>query len=167
MHCFCGSLNFFQRLVNWWLLNYIQCLFFLCGEMYLYLCIPIYLSIYLSYFLKPRWGPCPFLVPAQSLQSCLTLCDPMDCTLPNSSVPGILQARILEWVAVSFSRGSSRPRDWTQPSLLHSLPLRWILYHWAIWEAQRTNKYILNGVVETQSTINVPKERELKNWRRF
>ena len=37
-------------------------------------------------------------------QSCLTLCDPMDCSPPGSSVPGILQARVLEWVAISFSR---------------------------------------------------------------
>ena len=44
-------------------------------------------------------------------QSCLTLCDPMGCSPPGSSVHGILQARILEWVAISFSRGSSRPRD--------------------------------------------------------
>ena len=44
-------------------------------------------------------------------QSCLTLCDPMDCSLPGSSVHGILQARILEWVAGSFSGGSSRSRD--------------------------------------------------------
>ena len=43
---------------------------------------------------------------------CLTLCDPMDCSPLGSSVHGILQARILEWVAVSFSRASSRPRDW-------------------------------------------------------
>ena len=41
---------------------------------------------------------------------------PMDCSLPGSSVHGILQARILEWVAVPFSRGSSQPRDWTQAS---------------------------------------------------
>ena len=40
-------------------------------------------------------------------QSCLTLCNPMDCSLPGFSVHGILQARILEWVAISFSRGSS------------------------------------------------------------
>ena len=40
---------------------------------------------------------------AKSLQSCLTLCDPIDRLLPGSSVPGILQARILEWVAISFS----------------------------------------------------------------
>ena len=43
---------------------------------------------------------------AKSLQSCLTLCDPMDCSLPGSSVYGILQARILEWVAIPSSRGS-------------------------------------------------------------
>ena len=49
-------------------------------------------------------------------QSCPTLCDPMDCSLPGSSVHGILQARILEWVAIFFSRGSSRPRDQTQVS---------------------------------------------------
>ena len=46
-------------------------------------------------------------------QSCPTLCDPMDCSLPDSSVHGILQARIQEWVALPFSRGSSRPRDQT------------------------------------------------------
>ena len=49
-------------------------------------------------------------------QSCLTLCDPMDCSPPGSSVYGIFQARILEWVAIFFSRGSSQPRDWTQVS---------------------------------------------------
>ena len=49
-------------------------------------------------------------------QSCPTLCDPMDCSLPHSSVHGIFQARVLEWVAISFSRGSSRPRDRTQIS---------------------------------------------------
>ena len=45
-----------------------------------------------------------------------TLCDPMDCSLPGSSVYGILQARILKWVAVPFSRGSSWPSDWLQVS---------------------------------------------------
>ena len=49
-------------------------------------------------------------------QSCLTLCDPMDCSPLGSSVHGILQARILEWVAISFSRGSSQPRYQTQVS---------------------------------------------------
>ena len=44
-------------------------------------------------------------------QSCLTLCDPTDCNPPGSSVHGILRARILKWAAISFSRGSSQPRD--------------------------------------------------------
>ena len=47
---------------------------------------------------------------------CPTLCDPMDCNLPGSFVHGIFQARVLEWVAVSFSRGSSQSGDWTQVS---------------------------------------------------
>ena len=51
-------------------------------------------------------------------QLCPTLCDPMDCSLPGSSVCGILQARILEWVAISSSRGSSRPRDGNQVSCI-------------------------------------------------
>ena len=55
-------------------------------------------------------------VPAQSLQSSPTLCNPMNCSPPGSSVPGILQARILEWVAMPSSRGSSQPRDWTHIS---------------------------------------------------
>ena len=63
-----------------------------------------------------------------SFQLCLTLCDTMSCSPPGSSVHGILQARILEWVAMSSSRGSSQPRDPTRVScLLHwqagSLPL--------------------------------------------
>ena len=49
-------------------------------------------------------------------QSCLTLCDPMNCSLPDSSVHGILQARILEWVAMPSSSRSSQPRDQTQIS---------------------------------------------------
>ena len=51
-------------------------------------------------------------------RSCPTLCDPVDCSLPGSSVHGILQARILEWVAISFSRGSSQPRDRTRVSCI-------------------------------------------------
>ena len=51
-------------------------------------------------------------------QSCPTLCDPVDCIPPGSSAHGILQARILEWVAISFSRGSSQPRDQTQVSCI-------------------------------------------------
>ena len=56
-------------------------------------------------------------------QSCSTLCDSMDCTWPGSSVHWILQAGILEWVTIPFSRGSSRPRDWTWVSALQADPL--------------------------------------------
>ena len=58
----------------------------------------------------------PALVGAKSLQSHPTLCNAMDCGLPGSSIHGILQARMLEWVAISSSRGSSRPRDGTHAS---------------------------------------------------
>ena len=64
-------------------------------------------------------------------QSCLTLCDPMDCSLPSSSVHGILQAKVLEWVAVSFSRGSSQPRDQTQVS--HTAGR-----HFTVWATRET-----------------------------
>ena len=53
----------------------------------------------------------PVCMGALLLQSCLTLCDPMECSPPGSSVRGILQATILEWVAMPSLRGSSRPRD--------------------------------------------------------
>ena len=64
-------------------------------------------------------------------QACLTLCEPMDCSLPDSSVHWIFQARILELVVISYSRGSSQPRDWTQVPCIS----RWLLYHWATQEA--------------------------------
>ena len=53
-------------------------------------------------------------------QSCLTLCNPMDYSLSGSSVRGILQARTLEWVAISFSRGSSWPKDWKEAQMKSS-----------------------------------------------
>ena len=65
-------------------------------------------------------------------QSCPTLWDPMDCSPPGSSVHGILQKRILEWVAILFSRGSSWPRDKIQVSCIADR--RFTL--WAIREAQ-------------------------------
>ena len=52
-------------------------------------------------------------IESEVAQLCPTLCDPVDCSLPGSSIHGILQARILEWVTISFSRGSSQPRDQT------------------------------------------------------
>ena len=61
-------------------------------------------------------------------QSCLTLCDPMDCSPPGFSVHGISQARIVEWVAISYSRGSSPTRDQTCISFIPCIG-RQILYH--------------------------------------
>ena len=58
----------------------------------------------------------------------LTLCNPMDCSPPGSSVHGILQARILKWVAIPFSRGSSQPRDQTCISFVSYIGRR-TLYH--------------------------------------
>ena len=57
-----------------------------------------------------------YLLCAKSLQLCLTLCDPMVCSLPGSSVHGIFQARMLEWVAMPSSRGSSQSRSQTKVS---------------------------------------------------
>ena len=65
-------------------------------------------------------------------QSCPALCDPMDRSPLGSSVQGILQARILEWVAISYSRASSQPRDQIRTSCIG----RWILYRGTTWEAR-------------------------------
>jgi len=71
-------------------------------------------------------------------KSCSTLVTPMDCSLPGSSVHGILQAKILEWVAISSSRESSQPRDWTCISCVSCIG-RWILYCWATREVPLLN----------------------------
>ena len=70
---------------------------------------------------------------------CPTLCNPMDCNLSSSSVHGISQARILEWVAISFSKGSSWPRGRTCISCI----CRWILYYWTTWETQSDMNSVL------------------------
>ena len=76
-----------------------------------------------------------FVCCTKSLQSCPTLCDPMDCSLPDSSVHEILQARRLEWVVIPFSRGSSQPRDQTHVSYM-SLALAGEFFTTsATWEA--------------------------------
>ena len=77
---------------------------FSCLNTFLSSLMPVYLHTSIKYH-------CAL---TKSLQSCLTLCDPMDSSPPGSSVHGILQARILGWVAMPSCRGSSQPRDWTQ-----------------------------------------------------
>ena len=79
------------------------------GRVHTHKCVCTHMTVYASVHTTRRLqGSHAFMcVCAQSLQSCLTLCDPMDCSPPGSSVDGILQARILEWVAMPSSRGSS------------------------------------------------------------
>ena len=78
--------------------------------------------------------PIPFLclawLHAQSCLVCQILCSPMDCSLPGSSVHGTFQVRILEWVAMPSSRGSSQPSDWTHVSGIAG----GFFIHWATWE---------------------------------
>ena len=71
-------------------------------------------------------------------QLCPTLCDPMDCSPPGYSVLGTLQAGILEWVAISFSRGSSQPRTWTRYSCI----LGRFFTIWATTSQQRTSTFM-------------------------
>jgi len=66
------------------------------------------------------------------------ICNPMDCSLPGSSVHGISQARILEWVAISSSRRSSQPRDRTHISCID----KQVLHHWATREAHMHLHYL-------------------------
>ena len=79
---------------------------------------------------------------AKLLKLCPTLCSSVDCSLPVSSVNEILQARILEWVAISSSRGSSRPRDRTWVSCVYCMG-RQILYCWAIGLGR--HKHLVHG----------------------
>ena len=76
-------------------------------------------------------------------QSCLTLCDPMDYNLPGSSVYGIFQGRVLEWVAISFYRGYSWPRDQTRVS--HIVGRRFTV--WATREAYILKKIIITYIL--------------------
>ena len=73
-------------------------------------------------------------------QLCPTLCNPMDCSPPGFSVYEIFQARILEWVAISFSRGFSQPRDQTQVSWTAGR----FFTNWATRETQRINGMVFN-----------------------
>ena len=90
-----------------------------CSQNWLQLCYP---DISFSNF---------YVCECSVTQSCPTICDPIDCSLPGSSVHGISQVGILEWVAIPFSRGSSQPRDRTHVLGVSCIG-RWILYHWAI-----------------------------------
>ena len=98
----------------------------------------------LDYFQTTDWALPSSFMPLESCicltvlvtQLCPTLCDPMDWSPSGSSVHWILQARILEWITISFSRGSSRPRDWTQVSYIAGR-----LYHLS----QRSPFFVTSG----------------------
>ena len=86
-----------------------------------------------------KWG---LSTESEVAQSCPTLCNPMDCSLSGCSVHGIFQARVLEWIAISFSRGSSRPRNRTWVS--HIAGKRFTV--WAtrkIW--LKHSRYLIDG----------------------
>ena len=83
--------------------------------------------------------------------SCIWLCSPMDCSPPGSSVHGILQARTLEWSAISFSRGFSWPRDWTQVSCIAGR-------FFTIWATRKPNSYVTNISDRTKANQSILKE---------
>ena len=92
-------------------------------------------------------------------QSCLTLCNPMACSPPGFSVHGILQARILEWIAIPFSRGTSQPRDWT---LVSCITGRFV----TIWPTGKS--YFIFSIslfpqLQCSNTANLSKEKSDRN----
>ena len=87
-------------------------------------------------------------------KSWLTLWNPVDCSLPGSSVHGVSQARMLEWTAVSYSRGSSWPRNGTCISCTGG----YILYHWATWEVQKKECFHMHKKGRK-------KKRRIKEWK--
>ena len=112
------------------------------------------------------WGGWVGIAAAKLLQSCPTLCDPMDCSLPGSFVYGILQARILELVANPCSRGSSRPRDQTTVLTSPALAGRFLTTS-ATWEAsvgiaQPLKSSLKSEVAYPNETI--PQKVESKKW---
>ena len=109
-------------------------------------------GLFLSFFVFWCGGCCCLVT-----KSCPTLCGPMGCSPPGSSVHRLLQGKILEWVVIFFSRGSSRPRDWTCLSCIG----RRILDHWVIREAHLKKKkkkiiYLLYWVLEAALGILFP-----------
>ena len=89
---------------------------------------------------------------SEGVQSCPTLCDPTDCSLPGSSVHGIFQASILEWVAISFSMRSSQLRDWTQVSCI-------IGRHCTFWATREVQVITL---ALNKSTPNIKMRKEIR-----
>ena len=85
-------------------------------------------------------------------QSCPAVCDPMDCSPPGSSVHGILQARILEWAAISSSRRSSQPRDQTQVSCVAGRLILYCLSHQGMGQSRVGPAYSIQLKISLSST---------------
>ena len=133
---FAGTADIWEKLPNGYAIYIIYVIYVLSPKLFLsiiirILCISIYNPcwikmcspfIYLLEIIIYTKNICLawYLVHVCGLvaHSCPTLCDPMDCSPPGSSVHDILQARVLEWIAISFSRGSSLPRDQTRVSCI-------------------------------------------------
>ena len=111
-----------RKLLNWWALSR---------------CCPNPLMLWMAFIHSDAYWTS--MLSAQLLG----VSEPMNCSLPGSSIHVIFQARILEWVAISFSGGSSPLRDWTHVFCI-SCPGRRVLYHWVIWEAPRWQRAALN-----------------------
>ena len=110
-----GQRRSFRVLKRYWVLYHIKGCFYKGKIMLLCKCkMNSCLRLYLIYKLMGEIDQVQVLLLFLSItKSCLTFCDPMDCSQPDSSIHGISQARILEYKAISFYRGSSWPRDWT------------------------------------------------------
>ena len=98
-------------------------------------------------------------------QSCLTLCNPRDCSPPGSPVHGVLPARILEWVSTPSSRESSWPANWT---LISCIAGRFFT-HWTTWEAQFTCRILQLwvtwvGCCYRQAHQSSPPREDLWSW---
>ena len=114
---------------------------------------------------------------SEVIQSCPTLCDPMDCSLPGSSVHGIFQAIVLEWTAISFSRGSSQPRDQTRVSHIvdrrftiwatqSNLQIHCNFYQIAMAVSTELEQKNLTVCMETHKTPNSQSNLEKAKWSR-
>ena len=102
-------------------------------------------------------------VHAQSLSRDWLFCDPMDHSPSGSSVHEILRGRVLEWVAISSSRGSSWPRDWTHVSYISCIG-RWILYHWDIKEPHSCSLGLLWGCLTQFRGVVLGRRWGSVNW---
>ena len=112
------------------------------------------------------WGQCPgggeYTLLCLVAQLCPTLHDPMGCSPPGSSVHGILQVRILEWVAMTSSRGSSQPRDWTPVSRVAGgfftiWATREALWYYICWIKIYISLFILHPSIDSQLDLQNPR----------